>query len=111
MCCIEVLTRPCDSELLRRFHWQLRKNKVMGQCPFYGPAASDRPWSMVRSRPNVVELDCYKVRRELSDYVDGDLTPELRMRIENHLQNCSHCTAVYDGLRNVVRLLSDERAI
>src|SRR2546428_12292810 len=88
-----------------------KKNTVMGQCHFYGPAASNRPVSIVPSKPNVIELDCYEVRRELSDYLDGDLTPELRIQIENHLQNCSHCTAVYDGLRNVVRLLGDERAI
>jgi hypothetical protein len=24
---------------------------------------------------------------------------------------CDHCTAVYDGMRNVVRLLGDEKAI
>jgi len=25
--------------------------------------------------------------------------------------NCAHCAAVYDGLRNVVRLLGDESAL
>lgn len=49
------------------------------------------------------------MRRQLSDYLEGDLTPELRARIEDHLENCYHCIAVYDGLRDIVRLLGDER--
>ncbi len=60
---------------------------------------------------NIVEIDCYQVRRELSDYLEGDVSPELRLRIEEHLQTCDHCRAVYDGLRNIVRLLGDEEAI
>ena len=62
-------------------------------------------------KPGFVEIDCYQVRRELSDYVEGDLTPHLRLRIEQHLQTCDHCRAVYDGLRNIVRLLGDEELI
>jgi predicted anti-sigma-YlaC factor YlaD len=47
----------------------------------------------------------------LSDYLEGDLTPQLRLQIEKHLQTCDHCRAVYDGLRNIVRLLGDEEVI
>jgi anti-sigma factor (TIGR02949 family) len=78
---------------------------------FLSATASNRPVLVVSRKPRIVEIDCYQVRRELSDYLDGDLTPELRVRIEDHLEDCRHCTAVYDGLRNVVRLLGDEKAI
>jgi len=61
--------------------------------------------------PGVVEIDCYKVRRELSNYLDVDLTPELRLKIDSHLAGCSHCTAVYDGARNVLTLLADDRLV
>jgi predicted anti-sigma-YlaC factor YlaD len=47
----------------------------------------------------------------LSDYLEGDLTSQLRLRIEDHLKRCNHCRAVYDGLRNIVRLLGDEETI
>jgi len=47
----------------------------------------------------------------LSDYLEGDVTAELRLRIEHHLTGCTHCTAIYDGMRNVVQLLSNERMI
>ena len=56
-------------------------------------------------------MDCRQVRRELVDYMEGDLTRELRARIERHLANCRHCTAIYDGVRNVVQLIGDERTI
>jgi len=59
----------------------------------------------------IVEIDCYEVRRELVDYMEGDLTPELRAQINQHLEHCRHCTAVYDGVRNVVQLLGNEDAI
>ena len=66
---------------------------------------------LVPDKPAVIEIDCYQVIRELSDYVEADLTPQLRLQIEEHLKNCAHCVAVYDGLRNVVRLLGDEKSI
>lgn len=59
----------------------------------------------------VLEIDCYAVRRELSDYLEGDLTAQLRLQIEDHLENCDRCTAVYDGIRNVMQLVADEQAI
>jgi predicted anti-sigma-YlaC factor YlaD len=65
----------------------------------------------VSREPGVIEIDCYQVRRELSDYLEGDLTPQLRLRIEEHLHTCDHCRAVYDGLWNIRRLLGDEEVI
>ncbi len=73
--------------------------------------ASNGSVVFVSRKTSAVEIDCYQVRRELSDYLEGDLTPKLRLQIEDHLQSCSHCMAVYDGLRNVVRLLGDEKII
>ena len=43
--------------------------------------------------------------------MEGDLTPEVRSRIDQHLRDCRHCTAIYDGARNMVRLVGDEKAI
>ena len=76
-------------------------------------AASHGSVVFVSRKPGVIEIkiDCYQVRRELSDYLEGDLTPQLRVRIEQHLQACDHCSTVYDGLRNIVRLLGDEEVI
>jgi Putative zinc-finger len=81
------------------------------ECHFLSIAASHGSVVFVSRKPAVIEIDCYQVRRELSDYLEGDLTPQLRLRIEQHLQTCDHCRAVYDGLRNIVRLLGDEEVI
>jgi len=78
---------------------------------FLSPRASNRPVLVVSHKSTLVEIDCYQVRRELSEYLEGDLTPELRVRVGDHLQQCRHCTAVYDGMKNVVQLLGDEKAI
>jgi predicted anti-sigma-YlaC factor YlaD len=65
----------------------------------------------VPNKPVVIQIDCHQVLRELSDYLEADLPPQLRLQIERHLKQCDHCTAVYDGMRNVVRLLGDEKVI
>jgi len=59
---------------------------------------------------NVVEISCVEVWRELSNYIDGAIDPELRLRMEEHFKGCEHCAAILDGTRNVIRLVGDGRA-
>ena len=56
---------------------------------------------------NVIEISCLEVWRELSNYVDNDVAPELRARMEAHFKSCAHCKAVLDGTKNVVKLVAD----
>jgi len=65
----------------------------------------------VSRKPRFIEIDCYQVQRELSNYLEGDVTPQLRLRIEEHHRRCDHCRAMYDELRNIVRLLGNEEFI
>ena len=65
---------------------------------------------MVSRTGGVVDISCLEVIRELSNYIDRGLTPQLRQQIGGHLPSCSHCTAVYDGLRNIITLAGDRRA-
>ncbi len=58
-----------------------------------------------------VEISCVDVWREISNYVDGNVDPELRTRIEAHFKTCRHCCVVHDGTSNVVRLIGDGRAL
>ena len=67
--------------------------------------------SFVAVKTEIIEIECHRVRRELVDWMEGDLTPDWRAQIDYHLDNCHHCTAVYDGAKNVVRLLGDANAI
>ena len=57
-----------------------------------------------------MEISCLEVIRELSNYVDQDVQPELRAEIEAHLPTCAHCTAIYDGLRNTITLMGDGKS-
>ena len=59
----------------------------------------------------IIEITCDEVRRELVDYMDADLKPDLRAQIDSHLDNCDHCTAIYDGVRNIVELVGLSGAI
>jgi anti-sigma factor (TIGR02949 family) len=55
----------------------------------------------------VIEISCLEVWREISNYLDDEVDPELRARMEAHFKACAHCTAVLDGTRNVVKLVGD----
>jgi anti-sigma factor RsiW len=56
-----------------------------------------------------IEISCLHVWREISNYIDGEIHPELRRRMEEHFKGCEHCSAILDGTRNVVRLVGDGR--
>jgi len=43
----------------------------------------------------VGEISCLEVLRELSSYIDKDLTSELRAQITAHLPTCEQCTAIF----------------
>ena len=56
-----------------------------------------------------IEISCIHVWREISNYIDGEIEPELRRRMEEHFKGCEHCSAILDGTKNVVRLVGDGR--
>ena len=58
----------------------------------------------------VLEISCIHVWQEISNYLEGDVSTELRARMEAHFKNCEHCTAVLDGARNVVKLVGDGKS-
>src|SRR5215469_12569537 len=66
--------------------------------------------AVVSRSGGVMDISCLEVIRELSNYIDKDVTPNLREQILAHLSGCSRCTAVYDGLRNIITLTGDGRA-
>jgi len=57
-----------------------------------------------------IEISCEEVLREISRYVDGEISGDLRQLIEAHFKTCDHCTAILDGTRNILRLVGDGRA-
>jgi hypothetical protein len=55
----------------------------------------------------MIEISCIEVWREISNYIDAAIDPELRARMEAHFKVYAHCKAVLDGTKNVVKLLAD----
>jgi hypothetical protein len=58
-----------------------------------------------------MQINCREVRRELANYMEDDISPELRERIERHFLRCHGCFAIYDGLCKVIRLVSSTEII
>jgi len=52
---------------------------------------------------------CETIIDYLSDYVDGEASPELCHTIEHHLRGCRRCNAVYDSTRKLLVITGDER--
>jgi Putative zinc-finger len=63
-----------------------------------------------RKRFNM-EISCREVRQELANYMEDDITSELRLRIERHFLQCDGCSALYDGLRQIIYLVNESDLI
>lgn len=56
-----------------------------------------------------MNLKCKNVWERISEYLDQQLTSEVRAEIEKHLDNCEVCSAILDSTRNVLVLTADDR--
>ena len=57
-----------------------------------------------------IEIDCEEVWRQISNYLDNEVGPDLRAIMAAHFRDCAHCSAILDGTRNVVKLVGDGKA-
>jgi hypothetical protein len=74
-------------------------------------ARSSKEWRLVSvlgQKP--IEIDCEAVWRNISDYLDKEVDPQLRVNLEAHFKDCAHCSAILDGTRNVLKLVGDGRS-
>lgn len=49
-------------------------------------------------------LDCQQLLSSISDFVDGELSPDLCRQIEQHLTECENCRIVINTLRKTIDL-------
>jgi hypothetical protein len=49
-------------------------------------------------------MDCLDYQELLSEYIDGDLKPNKRMMVGDHVKSCQNCNLVYQDLRQIVGL-------
>lgn len=50
-------------------------------------------------------FSCVGIRRQLSAYLDGELSPQRRTAVERHLVRCRSCRATLESLRRLERPL------
>jgi len=58
----------------------------------------------------IVEIECVEVWRQVSNYLDNEVDPELRAIMTSHFKGCAHCSAILDGMRNVLKLVGDGKS-
>jgi hypothetical protein len=52
---------------------------------------------------------CFRVKRRLYDFIEGNLKQEVAKRIRLHLQSCLGCTRSYNQLRQLLNLASQKK--
>ena len=50
------------------------------------------------------ERDCHGLCEQLSEYLDGELDPEICAQLERHLNDCPPCESFLESLRRAVEL-------
>ena len=53
-------------------------------------------------------VTCKTIISQLSDYLDGNVSAEMKEKIERHLRGCRRCSAVYDSTRKMLVIMGDE---
>ena len=56
-------------------------------------------------------MNCQRVFRELSNYIDGDLDPVLRVELEVHLTVCQNCCLVVDQTKKTIELFCNSELV
>ena len=56
-------------------------------------------------------MNCDAATREMSNYIDGELSAALRQELEVHLHECKHCTVVLKQVEMTVDLFCDAEPV
>jgi len=52
-------------------------------------------------------MNCKRVFKELSNFIDDDIDAALRATIENHLLRCRGCAAAHDRTRQILQIFRE----
>lgn len=53
-------------------------------------------------------FDCIFIKKKLYDYQDNSLSDRERFKVKAHLERCTDCSGILQGMRNVVRTAEDK---
>jgi RNA polymerase sigma-70 factor (ECF subfamily) len=105
------ITEGAVNTRLHRARMQMREHLT----PFF---RAPRPMSMTMPLKMMLlmgktwmrkTISCRHVTRQLSGYIDGQLTPEVRAKIDEHLSLCDRCSIVLDTTRKLLYVAGDEK--
>jgi hypothetical protein len=65
----------------------------------------------VRKGDETMVVSCEEVWREVSNYLEEDVNPDLRAAMDEHFRGCKGCTSILEGTRNVIKLYGDESMV
>lgn len=51
---------------------------------------------------------CCDYLQQISEYIDGELDPELCKQLEEHMESCTNCTVVVNTLKRTIELYQNE---
>jgi len=51
-------------------------------------------------------MDCRQFLKELSDYIDGAVTPAVREAIQEHTALCRKCEVLYNSTRRTLEIVT-----
>jgi RNA polymerase sigma-70 factor (ECF subfamily) len=105
------ITEGAVNTRLHRARMQMREHLT----PFF---RAPRPMSMTMPLKMMLlmgktwmrkTISCRHVTSQLSGYIDGQLTQEVRAKIDEHLRLCDRCSIVLDTSRKLLYVAGDER--
>ena len=52
-------------------------------------------------------ITCEEFLAEVGNYLECDLTAEVRRQVEDHLAHCHTCQVLYDSVRKTIAIVTD----
>ncbi|MGH9405623.1 MAG: anti-sigma factor family protein [Terriglobia bacterium] len=52
-------------------------------------------------------MNCKQAWKEISAYLDGETSADLKRLLEEHIGRCEHCKVVFDTTRKAIELYCD----
>ena len=55
-------------------------------------------------------ITCEEFFAEFADYLENQVSPEVRQELELHLSQCRACHVLYDSTRKTIRIVSESNS-
>ena len=55
-------------------------------------------------------ITCDEFFAEFADYLENQISPEVRQELESHLSQCRACHVLYDSTRKTIKIVSESNS-